>query len=422
MIRLRPVISALVISSFATHAYAQSSTENSRGYEATNEVNLEEVLMGITPADSQSTTTSTDMPSGGGSGLLSVESPPDGSANGESSGTPEDATLEEQEIAKSEEAIGEKAVQDNEAGKKQGRLFSEEIWIDSFEVGYSLMPEYNEEGENEGFDEGNVFARFSFDSRFREDTRGAWHAGLSAAFFSSNIGSCPDQESDSDTGGSDTGGNAMMAMNEGDDNSGNDGNGNGNGNGNGQEMEDTECDPQTDLSDVKFTDVADTLRGSVYLWKHWRIGPTKLVKDGDDLRRTLDSSSPSWFEVGVGARASIQSREKLDDNGDSINSIYAGGVRIVMHDFRSVKNKNGKTNKNGLPRLLAEAMVSEYEDFAGVDDATRYLFNARWRVKDELPWYLGLHVNSGEGPDEIALTINYGVQLAEFFDFAGRAP
>lgn len=119
----------------------------------------------------------------------------------------------------------------------------------------------------------------------------------------------------------------------------------------------------------------------------------------------------------------MQSREKIDDNGDSINSIYALGTRVVLHDFKSVKNKEtGAVNKNGLPRFLLEALVAEYEDYAGVDDETRFLVGARWRVIKDNPWYLGLAINAGNGPDEIALTLNYGVQLASFFDFAGRAP
>ncbi len=230
------------------------------------------------------------------------------------------------------------------------------------------MPEYNEEGDNQGFKESNFFAHFGLDNRalFEPDKETdrwfpSFHTGVSVDFLSANIVNC-------------------------------------NSSADGVEPD---CTPDgKNIDDLSFNDVADTVNASVYLWLHF-----------------LQSRS-GRSEVGIGGRCGMQSRERLEEDRDSINDFYTLGLHYVFNDFKDLNKKYHSKFRNGMPRFVLEGSAIWYEDYAGLGrpDA-RVLVLGAYRVKESLPVYIGIAVNGGDGPDEIALTITYGLKADSILGF-----
>lgn len=271
--------------------------------------------------------------------------------------------------------------------KDYGQIASTNSFLASFHIGLQQMPEYDSEGNNEGFTESNIFATLGLDRRWAVNPRGidpttgelkegpmfspAIHGGVNASFFSANIINCDKDAQDN-----------MDACQGG------------------------------NISGAKFNDVANVFNGSAYLWWHFL-----QFSSGND-------------ELGLGGRAGLQSRDSLNNDmnsasqGDSINKYWTLGFRYVYYDHAGKKSPEGKAYLNSLPRFLFEfSPLTRFEDYAGIDgksgDETRTFVYAMYRPTETRPFYLGLLVNGGKGPDQIAVTISYGLgqqKLIEFFE------
>ncbi len=256
-------------------------------------------------------------------------------------------------------------------GEDFGGMYSENPLLVTFHLGATVMPEYNSDGENEGFQDANVFGRVTADIRYEwkgNDNRKhplTTHFGASFDFFSEHVVNCEEFEEESD-----------------------------------KRKECEEGNP--DLEDLDFNDISDTFQASAYYWLHsnWFVS----------------NSEESGIETAIGFRASARSREELTGGGDSINYNYSFGTRVVVHDFmKKKKSADSKTYaSNGLPRLFAEASIAKFENFAGIEnyDEPRFLLTAAYRM-EKIPLYLGFHINGGNGPDEVIASLTWGLQASQ---------
>ncbi len=287
-----------------------------------------------------------------------------------------------------------------------GLINSTSPWMATLHLGYSLMPEYDDNGDNQGFTEGNVFGRFAVDGRKEMPPKAffgaggfidyyALHTGASMDLFSAHVVDCqkldqtkqdpmqdPMQNQDSEEEAGDD--EAMDA--------------------NGMEMDGNDDNCGKEPGDLDFNDIAQSMNASAYVWLH--------------------AHSSDWFnpgtEVGVGFRASAQTREKLGDNNDSIDKIYSVGARLVYNEYMTVLKEGKRLYQNGMPKFILEVNFADYDEYAGIDDydKVRRVVHMAYRVTDKSPTYLGAYINDGEGPDEIAVTISYGFDLEKWVEAA----
>ena len=282
--------------------------------------------------------------------------------------------------SKSEKSYDEQREQFEKEGKF-ANLYTTNKWYSAFSLGVKLSPEYDENGQNKGFKESNVYASFSLDARWPQSndkmdvavTQDAtnslgWIAlypYVNVDFYSAPVVNCSKLE---------------------------------------DPAKQADCkDETTDLDKLDFNDVSNTVNASVGFWEHFYQSPTRQL------------------EIGVGGRVGMQSRDKLGKDGDSINAYHMAGVRFVYNDFMTQKDPNGKTYQNGMPRFELQINYAELEDYANTDrKGYRKIVYGRYRIVEDQPVHVGLLVNGGRGPDEIALTLQYGLNAENFLSFLGK--
>jgi|GEM_PF-3980480 len=254
------------------------------------------------------------------------------------------------------------------------------------EVGVSLMPKYNEQGENEGFSESNLFAVLKLDNRW--DLAGTWlskeswwylseitgesafYQGIDVSFYSAPTGSCPPAESEAAPDPADNQPATKPKPKE-------------------------SCPGGKPIDGLKFSDVSNTVNASLYLHLLWNIS-------GD-------------FEIGPSVRYGILNRDKKGKDGDSVASYRNYGLEARIVDFTHSKDV---AYKNGIPKFSFNYAEGYNEDFAGSGVETkRKTARFNYRIFDNQPVFMGLLVDGGEGPDTIAVTLSYGLKASSIFGF-----
>jgi hypothetical protein len=289
------------------------------------------------------------------------------STYGAESGT--DTTDEEQNARLNSLSSQIAALNDQQQDEELGKLFTKNKFLTGFHIGVSFMPEYNDEGDNEGFQEANLFARLNLDSRQifgvsrvlprgeepkKEDRYSSYHMGVNLDFYSANIVNCEKLT--------------------------------------GEEQANCKQD-KPDVKNLNFNDVANTVDANIYGWVQYKPRPWDFA------------------EVGIGFKYGFLSREKLRTDGDSVND-YAGlGIRYSFYDFKDEWGDQAEgTYRNGVPRFFIEHFFTRVEDFAGLGiRQNRNITMAAFRIIQRKPAYFGIIVNGGKGPDSIAVTLSYGL-------------
>lgn len=258
-----------------------------------------------------------------------------------------------------------------EENKNLRSILSDTRYMASFFVGVNLMPEYNEQGQNEGFQETNFFGKLDIDLRGNAfKIAGAkfapFHIGVSLEFRSENVFDC--------------------------------------------ELANQQLDPMeeardcakdiSDLSSIRFNDISNTVNTSAYgLLNIWQ-------------------SKNQGAEIGINTRIGMQSRNKLKENGDSINQYHHVGIRWTGSDpfWNEVPGINSKKGANALPKFYIETNYAEYEEFAGLGKSYRNVTRSAYRPYKDKPLYIGIDINGGEGPDDIAVFLSYGLSAKSIFN------
>lgn len=247
-------------------------------------------------------------------------------------------------------------------------IASEKPYYSILELGISFMPEYDEDGDNNGFKESNFFGVLRLNNRMQEMPKflDGWvsYQGLEVAFYSAPV-ACTDKNTSEDE----------------------------------ETAEDADSDcgnPELSVDNIKFKDISNTVNASVYaslLYNRPAMG--------------------NW-EAGFSARSGVLNREKKGADGDSVARFHNYGIEMRLNDFGA--GKPGSQYLNGAPKFIFNYSEGSNEDFAGTGIKTnRKLASFNYRLFDNQPVFVGLIVDGGKGPDTIALNLSYGIKASSLF-------
>lgn len=274
------------------------------------------------------------------------------------------------------------------AEDKLASIATEKPYYGVMELGATLMPKYDKDGNNQGFQDANYYAALKLNNRWALKNSNinytffrnlVTYQEMDILFYSAPI-ACnseteapPEQNLD----------NASVSSSD-----------------NTQDS----CNTPADISTLKFNDVSHTVNASVSL--------SFLYADKDFFG--------DW-ELGFNARSGLLNREKLSPELDSVSTYSSGGVEFRLNDFLD-RNIDGKKYRNGLPRFIFNYSIMENHDFAGTNTtASRKVSQLSYRIYEDQPVYFGLVADVGRGPDSIALTLTYGIKPNNFFGlFSGN--
>lgn len=270
-------------------------------------------------------------------------------------------------------------------------LYTKDSLFTNFALGLEVLPDYDADGSSEGLGSRNFAAKLNFDYVFPNDQH--------HMFFSVDFSGAPIREPCIDE--------------------------------NGDRIEDCTNDNETNISEGKFNDVDSNLALTAgWYWEAW-LFDQQLFNPGnrDDTPLSgFDCKKPAGKKIGrrslvgnkcvktrsVGPTARVRfiSRDQLEENGDSTNTVYSLGVRFSDNQFRV------QGFRNGLPRAFVEVSGAHYEDWAGKDDELRLVVAGNYAVfVNNVPIYLGAAANLGSGEDVIALVVSYQFATSRFLDF-----
>ncbi|MDY7094429.1 MAG: hypothetical protein SX243_15770 [Acidobacteriota bacterium] len=240
-------------------------------------------------------------------------------------------------------------------------------------LGSTYGLEYDENGDNSGFGQSELVGRLSIDYLWGRDKKWALHSGLrilSSSFVSELQ---PESEGDEPMAMASTAGlfGAQTDMDGMDD---------------GEE------------EDSAPVDTVDSYSGSFYL--HWQPGwlsPDRYSATGKDPERPYDA-----FRFGIFARVGFISRDSLTVTGDS--TIMRWNVGLSLTHRQTHARSPWEDNTNGFPIGFIEFSYARYEEFGGMEDSGRFVADAGLRLantgKGAVPFYVGVHLNAGKGPDD----------------------
>jgi hypothetical protein len=119
------------------------------------------------------------------------------------------------------------------------------------------------------------------------------------------------------------------------------------------------------------------------------------------------------FRLGFVGRFGIITRDTRDISGDSVINYYQAGLSFTHHQTAAANPRSD--NLNVFPVRFAELKYGRYEEFAGVPDSDRIIFDGGIRLANTangaIPFYAGLHVNAGDGADDIRVFLGFLFQL-----------
>ncbi|MBV8520162.1 MAG: hypothetical protein JO197_22400 [Acidobacteria bacterium] len=119
------------------------------------------------------------------------------------------------------------------------------------------------------------------------------------------------------------------------------------------------------------------------------------------------------LRLGVFTRTGLTTRQKQEANGDT--TIYRAqiGFRFTQHQTAA---ETAETDvENIVPLRFVELSYGRFEQFANERDANRIVVDAGTRFPgfggDAIPFYVGLHINAGRGPDDIRIFAGFLFQI-----------
>ncbi|MEM7051770.1 MAG: hypothetical protein AAF604_19045 [Acidobacteriota bacterium] len=252
-------------------------------------------------------------------------------------------------------------------------------------LGSTFRFEYNEEGDSEGFGTADPVVRLNVDHMWGIDKPWKLHGSFRAltSSFASQLGEMemPPMMPEDGMNGDD-------GMMEGDD-----------------MMEETPQDGEDDSEAVEFVDFySGTLN---LLWQPARL--TRIKPTSRDSDRPFDATRLGFF-----TRAGFITRDSVDSNTDTSISFFNAGVAFTLNQTAAATKEHD--NVNSFPVLFTEISGAYYEEFGNEDDRHwRLVVDAGFRLANTAngiaPFYVGLHLNAGEGVDDHRIYAGFLLQL-----------
>ena len=229
---------------------------------------------------------------------------------------------------------------------------SNSLFINAFDVGVQILPNYNEDGQNEGFDRTRMYANINIDARWKNriNRKEAIHnLGIDIKFL-------------------------------------------GTANDSNQSL--------SSLVPSSFDNVSDTVDISFY----YQYIPSFTI---------LTKSKNLYSEIGIITHAGIRSRKAISLSNDTVN--YYGDIGIKYSYFQDNPYSDVGISEN-LPDFYMGAYIREYSDYNGFNNTERYIFDFKYKVSSEYNVFIGAEANLGEEEDEIYLTLTLRNDFLKLFD------
>jgi hypothetical protein len=116
---------------------------------------------------------------------------------------------------------------------------------------------------------------------------------------------------------------------------------------------------------------------------------------------TRDQLEPEMVDSGTDGIPDTE----VFDNAD--RAIWYGSIGFILTHHQTKASSLREEHVNRLPMRWFEAAVVWYEEYAGLKEERRYVFDTGLRLaplgNDAVPFYVGMHANLGHGPDDIRI-------------------
>ncbi len=228
------------------------------------------------------------------------------------------------------------------------------LWHSTLDIGLQILPDYNENGENQGFNKSRMFANINFDSRWIDDN--------ASFFYLTNVGI------------------DMKLL--------------------GTANNDVN---RTASIPSSFNNISDTLDLSIYYQfvpnlKWFKIGNTRNI----------------FSEIGFITHFGIRSRKEKSINNDTVDTYADIGVKYSF--FRENPYSDNKGMAKGLPDFYIGGYYRQYSDYNGFN-STRYIIDFKYKVLPHSNFFLGAEANLGDKDDELYLTLTFRNDIEKLFSF-----
>jgi len=231
-----------------------------------------------------------------------------------------------------------------------------ELWHSSLFMGVQVLPQYDENNSNRGFEQIQFYANLNLDARWVDLTDNLADGIINMGLDVKLLGTPVSRKENNQT-----------------------------------------------IANADFNDVAHTLDTSIYYGyvpQKWRFG----------LARGLFS------ELAFETRAGVKVREKKEKN-ENISTGFAGiGLKYAF--FRSNPYSQSGISKR-LPDGYLSLQPQWHSQYNNKDNAIRFIAEFQYKIVNEHAWYVGLHSNLGKGADEIYLTLSIKNGMNYFLNLFG---
>ena len=117
-----------------------------------------------------------------------------------------------------------------------------------------------------------------------------------------------------------------------------------------------------------------------------------------------------FAKVGVTTRATVK-----ETNGDTSFGRAQIGLRFTHHQTKVATARSEQDNI--VPIRFVEVSYGRFEEFAGETEANRFVLDAGFRLpglgSNAIPFYAGIHLNAGRGPDDLRIFAGFLFKINE---------
>jgi hypothetical protein len=131
------------------------------------------------------------------------------------------------------------------------------------------------------------------------------------------------------------------------------------------------------------------------------------------------------LRFGVFGKIGMTTRPTLSTNGDSAITRGQIGLRFTHHQTKVDAPYHEQDNI--VPIRFIEISYGRFEEFAGQRNANRLVLDAGFRLpglgSNPIPFYAGIHLNGGRGPDDLRIFAGFLFKINEIATlFQGGTP
>lgn len=246
----------------------------------------------------------------------------------------------------------------NDSNTTKNKSNDSKLWQSSLFVGVQVLPDYDANNTNKGFGKSRLYANLNLDARWKylddhNESKGIMNLGLDVKLLGT-----PVSRSESNT---------------------------------------------TNLSQVTFDDVADTIDASVY------VGYVPGCLHFGKVEKKFSS------ELGLDFRAGVISREKKSADQSIVDYYAGGGVKYTFFRANPYKGTTAET----LPDGYFTYNFRYYSEYAQKKDVYRHVFEFRYKISQDHNWYIGSHADLGGSNEQIYLTLSIKYDDDQIFELLG---